>query len=60
MIYLTTKRASQIICTGVAEVCVGGVILGLAYFVSFGKYEMTSILGKGSPLWAGIPVSSKY
>ncbi|KAK3697175.1 hypothetical protein QZH41_013555, partial [Actinostola sp. cb2023] len=57
MIDLNPTRASQIICTGVAIVSIGGTILGLTYVVSFGKYELTSILGKGGPFWAGLPVS---
>ncbi|XP_020900384.1 uncharacterized protein LOC110239024 [Exaiptasia diaphana] len=55
MIYLSSTKASQLICTGVSEFCIGGVILGLAYTISFGKYELTSIVGKGCPFWAGIP-----
>jgi hypothetical protein len=39
-------------------VVLGGVVLGIGYVLSFGKYHLTSLLGQGAAFWAGIPVRS--
>ena len=56
-VQMSSTRASQIICTGITVCVLGFVILGIGYFLSYGKYHLTSVLGDGVIFWVGIPVS---
>lgn len=53
---LSSTRASQIICTGMTVVVLGGTTLGIGYVLGYGKYHLTSLFGEGAAFWAGIPV----